>query len=115
VSTVYRAQKLDVIEITRREEGYFRSLLFGDFSNLWLAKALVPDRQPSSPTTKLRSAAAKGLWVTVLWNFVTPNKPEASGQQCGCFGHRTQHIGAGGTTGILKERHNTSKRGFHIL
>ena len=31
------------------------------------------------------------------------------------FGHRTQHIGARRATGILRERHNTSKRCFDAL
>jgi hypothetical protein len=29
--------------------------------------------------------------------------------------HRTQHISVRGATGILRERHNTSKRGFDLL
>ena len=64
---------------------------------------------------KLRSAEGEGLWVTVPWNFVHRKQPEASGEQYGCFGHRTQHIGVRRATGILRERHNTSKRCFDVL
>jgi len=31
------------------------------------------------------------------------------------FGHRTQHIGVWRAMGILRERHNTSKRRFALL